>query len=142
LSAASFQETTRVLTEAAITGKIDYLRGLKENVVIGKLIPAGTGAEARRQVAAAELAAAELAEAQRRSLAEDNERADNEAEYEAVAVGADVVATVDPEKEPQPQPTKPARQRATPTVKPVDADVLAMLESLKSDVNDSPNDPQ
>lgn len=43
LSAASFQETTRVLTEAAITGKVDYLRGLKENVVIGKLIPAGTG---------------------------------------------------------------------------------------------------
>ncbi len=51
LSAASFQETTRVLTEAAINGKIDYLRGLKENVVIGKLIPAGTGAEARRQIA-------------------------------------------------------------------------------------------
>mgnify|MGYP005840883897 CR=1 FL=1 len=43
LSAASFQETTRVLTEAAITGKVDYLRGLKENVVIGKLIPAGSG---------------------------------------------------------------------------------------------------
>jgi len=43
LSAASFQETTRVLTEAAISGKIDKLRGLKENVIIGKLIPAGTG---------------------------------------------------------------------------------------------------
>ena len=43
LSAASFQETTRVLTEAAISGKIDRLRGLKENVIIGKLIPAGTG---------------------------------------------------------------------------------------------------
>jgi DNA-directed RNA polymerase subunit beta' len=43
LSAASFQETTRVLTEAAINGKIDYLRGLKENVIIGKLIPAGSG---------------------------------------------------------------------------------------------------
>ncbi len=45
LSAASFQETTRVLTEAAIRGKIDDLRGLKENVIIGKLIPAGTGAK-------------------------------------------------------------------------------------------------
>ena len=45
LSAASFQETTRVLTDAAIKGKIDYLRGLKENVIIGKLIPAGTGAK-------------------------------------------------------------------------------------------------
>src|SRR5437867_1652509 len=43
LSAASFQETTRVLTEAAISGKVDKLRGLKENVIIGKLIPAGTG---------------------------------------------------------------------------------------------------
>jgi len=43
LAAASFQETTRVLIEAAVTGKTDYLRGLKENVIIGKLIPAGTG---------------------------------------------------------------------------------------------------
>ena len=43
LSAASFQETTRVLTEAAIKGKVDPLIGLKENVLIGKLIPAGTG---------------------------------------------------------------------------------------------------
>ncbi len=43
LSAASFQETTRVLTQAAIEGKVDYLRGLKENVIIGKLIPAGSG---------------------------------------------------------------------------------------------------
>jgi DNA-directed RNA polymerase subunit beta' len=43
ISAASFQETTRVLTEAAVTGKRDHLRGLKENVVVGRLIPAGTG---------------------------------------------------------------------------------------------------
>ena len=43
LSAASFQETTRVLTDAAIKGKVDPLVGLKENVIIGKLIPAGTG---------------------------------------------------------------------------------------------------
>ncbi len=43
ISAASFQETTRVLTEAAVTGKQDFLRGLKENVVVGRLIPAGTG---------------------------------------------------------------------------------------------------
>jgi len=43
ISAASFQETTRVLTEAAVSGQIDYLRGLKENVSIGHLIPAGTG---------------------------------------------------------------------------------------------------
>jgi len=43
ISAASFQETTRVLTEASVTGKRDYLRGLKENVIVGRLIPAGTG---------------------------------------------------------------------------------------------------
>jgi DNA-directed RNA polymerase subunit beta' len=43
ISASSFQETTKVLTEAAISGKIDYLRGLKENVIMGRLIPAGTG---------------------------------------------------------------------------------------------------
>ena len=50
LSAASFQETTRVLTEAAISGKVDPLVGLKENVLIGKLIPAGTGLERYRNV--------------------------------------------------------------------------------------------
>ena len=50
ISAASFQETTRVLTEAAISGKVDYLRGLKENVIMGRLIPAGTGMEFYRRV--------------------------------------------------------------------------------------------
>ncbi|MCC6859689.1 MAG: DNA-directed RNA polymerase subunit beta', partial [Bryobacterales bacterium] len=50
ISAASFQETTRVLTEAAINGKVDYLRGLKENVIMGRLVPAGTGMEHYRQV--------------------------------------------------------------------------------------------
>jgi DNA-directed RNA polymerase subunit beta' len=47
LAAASFQETTRVLTEAAVNGKVDHLRGLKENVIIGKLIPAGSGVAGR-----------------------------------------------------------------------------------------------
>lgn len=50
LSAASFQETTRVLTDAAIKGKVDKLLGLKENVIIGKLIPAGTGMNRYRNV--------------------------------------------------------------------------------------------
>src|SRR5260221_1070550 len=50
ISAASFQETTRVLTEASISGKVDHLRGLKENVTIGRLIPAGTGFEYYRNV--------------------------------------------------------------------------------------------
>ncbi|MHA7841173.1 MAG: DNA-directed RNA polymerase subunit beta' [Gammaproteobacteria bacterium] len=74
ISAASFQETTRVLTEAAVNGRMDYLRGLKENVIVGRLIPAGTGfvyhekrrekkAEAQRQreLALAATAAAEEA---------------------------------------------------------------------------------
>jgi DNA-directed RNA polymerase subunit beta' len=47
LSAASFQETARVLIEASVSGKIDYLEGLKENVIIGRLIPAGTGYEGK-----------------------------------------------------------------------------------------------
>jgi DNA-directed RNA polymerase subunit beta' len=50
ISAASFQETTRVLTEAAISGKVDYLRGLKENVIMGRLIPAGTGLDRYRGI--------------------------------------------------------------------------------------------
>jgi len=50
ISAASFQETTRVLTEASISGKVDNLRGLKENVIVGRLIPAGTGMEYYRNV--------------------------------------------------------------------------------------------
>src|SRR5205823_15067622 len=51
LAAASFQETTRVLTEAAIQGSIDRLVGLKENVIIGKLIPAGSGVAKRKELA-------------------------------------------------------------------------------------------
>jgi DNA-directed RNA polymerase subunit beta' len=50
ISAASFQETTRVLTEASINGSVDHLRGLKENVIVGRLIPAGTGMEYYRNV--------------------------------------------------------------------------------------------
>src|SRR5262249_12963298 len=66
ISAASFQETTKVLTEAALAGKVDYLVGLKENVILGHLVPAGTGfrmhqdAEVRIQRPAGEEAAAEV----------------------------------------------------------------------------------
>jgi DNA-directed RNA polymerase subunit beta' len=67
LAAASFQETTRVLTEAAINGAKDHLIGLKENVIIGKLIPAGTGAEARALAAAK---AAELSPEEAEALRE------------------------------------------------------------------------
>ena len=55
ISAASFQETTRVLTDAAIRGKVDYLEGLKENVIVGRLVPAGTGATKIKWQKAAEL---------------------------------------------------------------------------------------
>ncbi len=66
ISAASFQETTRVLTEAAVTGKIDQLVGLKENVIVGRLIPAGTGSKMREL----------RAEAKRRDLAHQKTVAD------------------------------------------------------------------
>ncbi|MEZ4870318.1 MAG: DNA-directed RNA polymerase subunit beta' [Caldilineaceae bacterium] len=60
LAAASFQETTRVLTEAAIKGQKDDLRGLKENVIIGKLIPVGTGFHTRRQIVEEDMDGAEM----------------------------------------------------------------------------------
>lgn len=66
ISAASFQETTRVLTEAAIMGKRDELRGLKENVIVGRLIPAGTGMAYHQ----ARKAKDEMDEAERRAIAE------------------------------------------------------------------------
>ena len=50
ISAASFQETTRVLTDAAVAGKVDYLYGLKENVIVGNLVPAGTGLKKYKQL--------------------------------------------------------------------------------------------
>jgi DNA-directed RNA polymerase subunit beta' len=88
ISAASFQETTRVLTEAAIMGKRDELRGLKENVIVGRLIPAGTGMayhqarKAKEQMDDAErraIAEAEAAELEALSPAETSEGADGQA---------------------------------------------------------------
>jgi DNA-directed RNA polymerase subunit beta' len=75
ISAASFQETTRVLTEASISGRVDYLRGLKENVIMGRLIPAGTGLEIHREVIIPD---AQVVERQPELLGEEIER---EAEY-------------------------------------------------------------
>ncbi len=66
ISAASFQETTRVLTEAAIMGKRDELRGLKENVIVGRLIPAGTGLAYHQARKAKEA----MDDAERRAIAE------------------------------------------------------------------------
>jgi DNA-directed RNA polymerase subunit beta' len=81
ISAASFQETTRVLTEAAVTGKRDYLRGLKENVIVGRLIPAGTGLayheeRRRKQSEGDELALTMSDEEFTESFAEEMERAE------------------------------------------------------------------
>jgi DNA-directed RNA polymerase subunit beta' len=73
ISAASFQETTRVLTEASIQGAVDHLRGLKENVIVGRLIPAGTGMEFYRNVRLApelEQAAAKIQEEVSQAYAE------------------------------------------------------------------------
>ena len=50
ISAASFQETTKVLSDSSIAGKIDYLKGLKENVIMGRLVPAGTGLKSYRNI--------------------------------------------------------------------------------------------
>ncbi len=82
ISAASFQETTRVLTEASVSGKSDDLRGLKENVTVGRLIPAGTGFayHARRTKRRAEGEAAEPVEAAPEGVtAQEAERALSEA---------------------------------------------------------------
>lgn len=84
ISAASFQETTRVLTEAAIMGKRDELRGLKENVIVGRLIPAGTGL-AYHQARKAKDA---MDEAERRAIAEQEAAADSAAAEEVAAVAA------------------------------------------------------
>jgi DNA-directed RNA polymerase subunit beta' len=127
LSAASFQETTRVLTEAAITGKIDYLRGLKENVVIGKLIPAGTGAEARRLVAAA----ADRETERLRAIEIENARLDAEEE--------EYYRDSEPEQPQQPAAAvavEPKRRiTRTATLSPEDVAALALLEQLRKEMN-------
>ncbi|MFM2346436.1 MAG: DNA-directed polymerase subunit beta, partial [Pseudomonadota bacterium] len=82
ISAASFQETTRVLTEAAIMGKRDELRGLKENVIVGRLIPAGTGLAYHQ----ARKAKDEMDETERRAIALQ------EAQEALAAVDAEVAA--------------------------------------------------
>jgi DNA-directed RNA polymerase subunit beta' len=79
ISAASFQETTRVLTEASINGKVDYLRGLKENVIMGRLIPAGTGMDIYRGI---------------RIPVDETERADLLVEERPLEVGLDLNAAL------------------------------------------------
>ncbi|MBV9524719.1 MAG: DNA-directed RNA polymerase subunit beta' [Candidatus Dormibacteraeota bacterium] len=97
LSAASFQETTRVLTEAAISGKIDRLRGLKENVIIGKLIPAGTGLDYYQK----------LREEAIRLYEEDEAVAGGGSDGEFAGAGLEpgLESELTPEPEPEPEPT-------------------------------------
>ena len=84
ISAASFQETTRVLTEAAISGRVDQLSGLKENVIVGRLIPAGTGAFMNRM---RELAAVKDRDMAELAAAEEPARLTDESGDSAVPVG-------------------------------------------------------
>ena len=85
ISAASFQETTRVLTEAAVSGRIDNLQGLKENVIVGRLIPAGTGSVVAHMREIAAERDRELA-----AIAADREAAaEAEAETPQLAAGED-----------------------------------------------------
>ena len=95
ISAASFQETTRVLTEASVNGRVDELRGLKENVIVGRLIPAGTGfayheerRRARRRAGSEGLTAEEM-QALMDAVAEETEAAQAQAQEEASAGGAE-----------------------------------------------------
>jgi DNA-directed RNA polymerase subunit beta' len=104
ISAASFQETTRVLTEASVQGKIDTLDGLKENVIVGRLIPAGTGAGMNRMRIAASSRDAALRAAHRKlqeslilpNSAEEEHRAELAQGPEA-AIGDDPLAAVSAE---------------------------------------------
>ena len=89
ISAASFQETTRVLTDAAVTGKRDSLRGLKENVIVGRLIPAGTGLayhKERQSKRFEEAFSDELKEIQEKNKSEEMVAAASETESDAVSV--------------------------------------------------------
>ena len=109
LSAASFQETTKVLTEAAIKGRVDPLIGLKENVIIGKLIPVGTGMSKYRNIklntdamieAQKEEEARLRREAEEKENAKEDEKAESEAaEEDTEILGADLDLTEEPEAE-------------------------------------------
>src|SRR5262249_55272230 len=103
LSAASFQETTKVLTDAAIEGKIDRLTGLKENVIIGKLIPASTGLKTYRKIEIGPGEGAELFDRER-LLADVAAQITVDSESEALMFGPDGEYTFGAEAPQQAQP--------------------------------------
>ena len=110
LSAASFQETTKVLTEAAIKGKVDHLLGLKENVIIGKLIPAGSGlAQYRKYDEIENEEARQGYAAVATAVLENPELAEG---LEAIAHGEDAPA--------QPDAAEPAEEPAETTENPAE----------------------
>ncbi|MDG2003980.1 MAG: DNA-directed RNA polymerase subunit beta', partial [Novosphingobium sp.] len=152
ISAASFQETTRVLTQAAVEGKKDSLIGLKENVIVGRLIPAGTGAGMNRMRVAASsrdaalraqykkmqdaLIAAE-AEAEAEREAEAAKQAEPEAEVEVeveapVEAEAPAEAEAEAPVEPEPEPEAEAPEAEAPAEEAPSADVEADPEADKS----------
>jgi DNA-directed RNA polymerase subunit beta' len=110
ISAASFQETTRVLTEAAISGRIDYLRGLKENVIMGRLIPAGTGMEFYRNV-----------------KIDRDTTAEREREEPAMDNLSDLLAGTEPPA------IVPAREKLVPAVADDDADADEADDAVEGD---------
>jgi DNA-directed RNA polymerase subunit beta' len=122
LSAASFQETTKVLTDAAIKGKTDKLQGLKENVIIGKLIPAGTGMKRYRNVSVdygvnAQVIEQYLEEQRRLKEAEiqakNKDKVVQEAAQEAEEAEADAVDAAETDAVVEPMETQEADAAAT-----------------------------
>ena len=112
LSAASFQETTKVLTEAAIKGKVDHLQGLKENVIIGKLIPAGSGLAQYRQEDVIDDEGNLIAQARRRPEREVNlDFSVDEDEDESDSEGDDLFSEIGP-LELEPASSEPETQEA------------------------------
>ena len=108
ISAASFQETTRVLTDAAVNGKIDSLEGLKENVIVGRLIPAGTGGMMARHQIEADRRDQVLLEERNRRLAEALPAPTEEASFETVVSEEAIVADAPVEETPVDDQTPPA----------------------------------
>jgi len=129
ISAASFQETTRVLTEAAVNGKKDYFRGLKENVMVGRLIPAGTGFE-YHQARKADKNKVEISEEEAREVAaEEIEMAFSEALNSEEAAKAK-----EKEREQQQQEVDQSSEgiaEAEVTEMPVEKEVEAQVEKIK-----------
>jgi DNA-directed RNA polymerase subunit beta' len=98
ISAASFQETTRVLTEASISGKVDYLRGLKENVIMGRLIPAGTGMDAYSSLEIVPDGPPPIEEEYEEEVAEAEAELDTDRFAEMIRAAAAAAAGTDPGK--------------------------------------------